>query len=51
LENNWATEQELEAIDEKSREFVEECIEFMESSPYPDAKFTTMYILNQIIHS
>ena len=37
LENNWATEQDLEAIDEKSRAFVEEWIEFMEQSPYPDA--------------
>lgn len=36
LENNWATETELEAIDEKSKEFVEECVEFMENSAYPD---------------
>jgi TPP-dependent pyruvate/acetoin dehydrogenase alpha subunit len=31
LENKWATEEELEAMDNKSREFVEECIEFMEN--------------------
>lgn len=36
LANNWATESELEAIDEKSKEFVEECVEFMENSAYPD---------------
>lgn len=47
LENNWATEQELEAIDEKSREFVEECVEFMESSPYPDASQVYDFIYSQ----
>jgi len=36
LTNNWASEAELEAIDEKSRAFVEECIDFMENSPYPE---------------
>ena len=36
LENGWATEEELEVMDEKSRDFVEECVEFMEESPYPN---------------
>ena len=47
LENNWATEQDLEAIDEKSRAFVEECIEFMEQSPYPDASQVYDFVYSQ----
>jgi len=47
LENNWATEEELEATDNKSRDFVEECIEFMENSPYPTAEKIYEYVYAQ----
>ena len=47
LENNWATEEELEAADPKSRDFVEECIEFMENSPYPTAEKIYEYVYAQ----
>jgi pyruvate dehydrogenase E1 component alpha subunit len=35
-ENNWATEEEIEAINEKVKEEVEESVRFAEESPYPD---------------
>lgn len=35
-ENNWATEAEIEAIDKRVKELVEECEKFAEESPYPD---------------
>ena len=44
LANNWATEAELEALDNKSRDFVEECVAFMEESPYPDASKLYDYV-------
>ena len=44
LENNWATQEELDALEEKSRAFVEECVEFMEESPYPDASKLYDYV-------
>ena len=47
LENKWATEAELEELDNKSRDFVEECIEFMENSPYPDASKIYDYVYAQ----
>lgn len=37
LENKWASEEELKAIDKKIKEEVEECVKFAEESPYPDA--------------
>ena len=37
LENNFATEQDLEAIDNKIKAQVNESVEFAESSPYPTA--------------
>jgi pyruvate dehydrogenase E1 component alpha subunit len=36
LHNNWATEQEIEAINEKVRLEVEESVTFAEESPWPD---------------
>ncbi len=47
LENNWATEEELEKIDQQSKEFVEECVEFMEQSPYPDTEKIYDYVYAQ----
>jgi pyruvate dehydrogenase E1 component alpha subunit len=47
LENGWATEAELETIDNKSRDFVDECIEFMENSPYPDPDKVYEYVYAQ----
>ena len=47
LENKWATEEELASIDEKSREFVDECVEFMEQSPYPSADKLYEYVYAQ----
>lgn len=47
LDNNWATEDELTALDEKSREFVEECVDFMENSPYPDLDKVYDYVYAQ----
>ena len=35
LENKWATEEELDAIEQKSRDFVDVCEAFAEESPYP----------------
>lgn len=35
-ENNYATEAEIEAINEKVRAEVEDCVQFAEDSPYPD---------------
>jgi pyruvate dehydrogenase E1 component alpha subunit len=35
-ENNWATEEEIEAINEKVKAEVEASVKFAEESPYPD---------------
>ena len=35
-ENNYATDTEIEAIDERVKSLVEECEKFAEESPYPD---------------
>ena len=37
-ENNFATEEELEAIDEKVKTEIDACVTFAEESPYPDEK-------------
>lgn len=47
LANGWATEQQLEDIDAKSREFVEECVDFMENSPFPDPEKVYEYVYAQ----
>ena len=36
LDNKWASEEDLKAIDTKIKEEVEECVKFAEESPYPD---------------
>ncbi len=35
-ENNWATDEEIESINEKVKNEVEEAVQFAEESPYPD---------------
>lgn len=35
-ENNWATDDEIEAIDSRVKDLVAECEKFAEESPYPD---------------
>ncbi len=35
-ENNWISDKEIEAIDEKVKALVEESVKFAEESPYPD---------------
>ncbi len=35
--NNWATDQEIENIDNRVRDLVSECEQFAEDSPYPEA--------------
>lgn len=35
-ENEWATEEEIEQIDQKVKEMVSECEQFAEESPFPD---------------
>lgn len=46
LENKFATEEELQAIDEKIKQRVEESVEFAENSPYPDPSeaFKDVYV-------
>jgi pyruvate dehydrogenase E1 component alpha subunit len=46
LDNNLATEADLEAIDEKVKDQVAESVRFAEESPYPDPAeaFTDVYI-------
>ncbi len=47
LENKWATEEELEAIEEQSKMFVEECEAFAEESPYPSAEKVYEYVYSE----
>ncbi|MDX5437360.1 MAG: pyruvate dehydrogenase (acetyl-transferring) E1 component subunit alpha, partial [Pontibacter sp.] len=46
LKNGWATEEELDQIDEKVKQVVAESVEFAESSPYPEPEelYTDIYI-------
>jgi len=45
LDNNWATEKELKAIDNKARAEVDKAVEFAEQSPKPPAEdlYTDVY--------
>ncbi|WP_347159924.1 pyruvate dehydrogenase (acetyl-transferring) E1 component subunit alpha [Pontibacter chitinilyticus] len=45
LENKWATEEELDQIDEKVKQQVAEAVDFAENSPYPDPSelYTDVY--------
>jgi pyruvate dehydrogenase E1 component alpha subunit len=44
--NKWATEQEIEAINEKVKQQVDHCVDFAEESPYPseDELYTDVYV-------
>ncbi|QCR24029.1 pyruvate dehydrogenase (acetyl-transferring) E1 component subunit alpha [Pontibacter sp. SGAir0037] len=46
LNNGWATEEELDAIDDKVKEAVAESVQFAEESPYPEASelYTDIYV-------
>ncbi|MFT2009649.1 pyruvate dehydrogenase (acetyl-transferring) E1 component subunit alpha [Pontibacter sp. 13R65] len=46
LVNEWATEEELNQIDEKIKQLVAESVTFAEESPYPDPKelYTDIYV-------
>ncbi len=46
LKNGWATEEELDQIDEKVKQQVAESVEFAENSPYPEPEelYTDIYI-------
>src|SRR5690606_4681677 len=46
LKNGWATEEELEEIDEKQKQQVAEAVQFAEESPYPDPSelYTDIYV-------
>lgn len=35
-ENNWATDEAIEEINNRVRDMVKECEQFAEESPYPD---------------
>ena len=47
LENNWATENELEEIENKVKIFVDECENFAETSPFPDTEVMYKYVYSQ----
>jgi pyruvate dehydrogenase E1 component alpha subunit len=38
MDKKYATEAEIEAIDERVKELVEACAEFAESSPFPEVQ-------------
>jgi len=46
LKNGWATEEELDQIDEKVKQQVTDAVKFAEESPYPDPSelFTDIYV-------
>jgi pyruvate dehydrogenase E1 component alpha subunit len=48
LENGWSTKADLEAIEEKIKSIVTECVEFAETSPYPtvDEVYKDVYVDN-----
>lgn len=47
LENNWATEKELEEIENKVKIFIDECENFAEESPFPDTEVMYKYVYSQ----
>jgi pyruvate dehydrogenase E1 component alpha subunit len=47
LKNSWLTEQELELVENKAKDFVEECAEFAENSPFPNAEQIYEYIYSE----
>ncbi len=47
LENKWATEEELDAIEQKYRDFVDVCEAFAEESPYPTLDKVYEYVYSE----
>jgi pyruvate dehydrogenase E1 component alpha subunit len=45
--NDWIKEAELEAIDEKVKAMVDECVEFAENSPFPEPEDLWKYVYAQ----
>ena len=37
-ENNYATEEEIEAIDQRVKDLVQECVDFAEESEFPEVE-------------
>jgi pyruvate dehydrogenase E1 component alpha subunit len=38
IDQKYATDSEIEAIDQKVKDLIEECVKFAEESPYPDVQ-------------
>lgn len=47
LQNSWATPEELEAIENKVKDFIQECEQFAEESPFPDTEIMYKYVYSQ----
>lgn len=47
LENSWATETELEEINDRVKDFIAECEKFAEESPFPDVEVMYQYVYSQ----
>mgnify|MGYP003544390883 FL=1 len=47
LENKWVTEEELDAIEQKSRDFVDVCEAFAGESPYPSLDKVYEYVYSE----
>lgn len=48
LENNWATEDKLETLENKAKIVIDECEKFAEESPFPDSEIMYKYVYSQI---
>ncbi len=46
-ENNYATEEEIETIDQRVKDLVKECVDFAEASPFPDKEELWQHIYVQ----
>jgi pyruvate dehydrogenase E1 component alpha subunit len=38
MDNKYATESEIESIDQRVKDLVEECVAFAEASPFPEVQ-------------
>lgn len=47
LQNSWATSEELEVIENKVKDFIQECEQFAEESPFPDTEIMYKYVYSQ----
>lgn len=48
INNNWAQESELQEFEEKTKNFIEECVQFAENSPIPKIKQLYDYIYSEV---